>query len=113
MEIVEEKFDFIVEEVKSRFENLKRARILNPLMRGFKFDVILAKESACAFVHEVTHMLEADVAEGVEDGKEITVFDDPFGFGGYYFDDEGVIAERKCRSEAASQNINFKYLPLP
>ena len=96
LEVVEDKFEFLVEEIKRRLKGLKKAKHLNPLMRGSKFNVILAKESACAFIHEIVHRLEADVLGEVDDGVGITVYDNPMGFGGYHFDDEGVLAKEKC-----------------
>ena len=99
LEVVEEKFEFLVEEIKRRLDGLKNAKYLNPLMRGSKFKVILTKECACAFVHEIVHRLEADVLGEVYDGSKITVYDNPIGFGGYHFDDEGVLARDKCLIE--------------
>ncbi len=96
LEVIEEKFEMIVEELENRLKALESARYLNPFMRGFKFDVVLAKECACAFVHEVVHRLEADVLSSLEEGEGLTVYDTPNGFGGYYFDDEGVLAKEKC-----------------
>ena len=96
LEVVEDKFEFLVEELKRRLKGLKKAKYLNPLMRGTKFDVILAKESACAFIHEIVHRLEADVLCEIDDGVDVTVYDNPMGFGGYHFDDEGVLAKEKC-----------------
>jgi len=96
LEVIEEKFEMIVEELENRLKALESARYLNPFMRGFKFDVVLTKECACAFVHEVVHRLEADVLSSLENGEGITVYDTPNGFGGYHFDDEGVLAREKC-----------------
>ncbi|PCN49913.1 hypothetical protein B6U99_07215 [Candidatus Geothermarchaeota archaeon ex4572_27] len=89
-----------------RLEAKSRAKLLNPLLRGSKFKVILVGEAACAFIHEaVGHLLEADVL--IEHGyrlpsrlgpEELTVHDDPtlpHGYGSYAFDDEGVEARRK------------------
>ena len=97
LEVIEDKFEFLVDELKSRINGLKKAKYLNPLMRGSKFDVILSKETACAFIHEIVHKLEADVlSTEIEVGHGITVYDNPIGFGGHHFDDEGVLAKEKC-----------------
>ncbi len=97
LEVLEEGFGFLMDELRRRIGGLERAKYLNPLMRGSKFEVILSKEAACAFIHEVVHCLEADVSSvRIKDGSEITIYDDPNGFGGYSFDDEGVVARRKC-----------------
>jgi len=103
--------DLVERTVKSLVERLKakqKAKLLNPLLRGSKFKVILADEAACAFIHEaVGHVLEADVL--MEHGygfkptklrgcEELTVCDDPSmprGYGSYRFDDEGVEAKPK------------------
>ncbi len=96
LNVIESKFDYVINELKMRLKALERSKLLNPFMRGFKFEVVLSKECSCAFVHEVVHRLEADVLGEIEDGVGITVYDDPFGFGGYNFDDEGVLAKKKC-----------------
>jgi TldD protein len=90
-----------VSEVVERIKSMRKARFLNPVMRGAKMPVVLSKEAACGFVHEVVHGLEADVV--VEKGKtivrgseELTIEDNPFtGYGSYSFDDEGVLARVK------------------
>ncbi len=97
LEVIEDKFEFLIDELKGRINGLRKAKYLNPLMRGSKFDVILSKECACAFVHEIVHKLEADVSRTeIGEGCGITVYDNPMGFGGYHFDDEGVLAKEKC-----------------
>ena len=96
LDVVEEEFEFLTEVLRDRAEGLKKAKLVNPLMRGFKFDVILSREAACALVHEISHALEADVAGELERGGGITIYDRPIGFGGYNFDDEGVLAKEKC-----------------
>ncbi|RLF15574.1 MAG: hypothetical protein DRJ97_03505 [Thermoprotei archaeon] len=96
----------LVSGLVKRLEAKRRAKLLNPLLRGSRFKVILAGEAACAFIHEaIGHLLEADVQ--LEYGyrlakrlssEELTVYDDPTlprGYGGYAFDDEGVEARRK------------------
>ena len=100
--LIENNAENIVENTLSRIRGVSNARILNPLMRGIKLPVILTKEAACAYVHEMVHNLEADVV--IERGEslygksdELTVYDDPSyaGFGFYAFDDEGVLSRRK------------------
>ncbi len=120
LEVIEDKFEFLIEELKNRLENLRKAKYFNPLMRGFKFNVILAKEVACAFVHEIVHKLEADLIGEIEDGNCITIYDDPAGFGGYYFDDEGVLAREKCLvddgkiiSRLHTRESAFKFKDIP
>ncbi len=121
LEVIEDRFEFVISEVSNRAKNLRKARLLNPLMRGMKTDVILTKECACAFVHEVVHNLEADVHNPIEDGFEITVYDRPLnGFGSYHFDDEGVLACEKCLIEDGvvknllhTRETAFKFKSIP
>jgi len=100
---LEKKFDEIASVIKDKAKAIVKAKYLNPLMKGFKMNTILSKECACAFFHELTHKLEADVISNIDilpGNPDVTVYDDPLsGFGSYNFDDEGVLAKRKTLIE--------------
>ncbi len=102
----------LVAELLRRIKHRVLARPLDPLLRGGRHPVILGQEAAAAFIHEVVgHCLEADVAYSQKPllavgmrvaVSELTVYDDPTlpgGYGGYFFDDEGVRARRKALIE--------------
>ncbi|RLG15400.1 hypothetical protein DRN63_05330 [Nanoarchaeota archaeon] len=95
IEELERKYELVLDELSSRFKALERAKFLNPFMRGFKFKVILSKESSCSFIHEIAHRLEGDLPMELRDGSALTIYDEPAGFGGYNFDDEGVLARKR------------------
>jgi TldD protein len=95
----------ITSNLVAKIKNMSRARTLNPLMK-VKMPVVLNKEAACAFIHEMIHELEADVIakkgreEVLQGAEELTIYDDPFsGYGSYAFDDEGVVARKKVLVE--------------
>ncbi|MCD6409743.1 MAG: TldD/PmbA family protein [Candidatus Verstraetearchaeota archaeon] len=102
----------LVAELLRRVKHRVLARPLDPLLRGGKHPVVLGREAAAAFIHEVVgHCLEADVAYSQKlpfmigmrvAVSELTVYDDPTlpgGYGGYFFDDEGVRARKKALIE--------------
>ncbi len=98
----------LADRVAERAKACSKAKLLHPLKRGLKWDVVFDHTTSAAIFHEVAHMLEADTIRAKIKlpyrflKSKITLIDDPtipWGFGSYAFDDEGVIAKRKTLIE--------------
>ena len=91
----------IAEELAFRLQCAPRAKLLNPLYRGSRFEVVLMPDaSSKAMQTALGGTLNAKSPRHLsERGYEgLTVFDDPTlegGYGSFSFDDEGVKAKRK------------------
>ncbi len=91
----------IAEELAFRLLYAPKAKLLNPLYRGSKFEVVLMPDAASkAMQAALRSVLDARVPKHLsEEGYEgLTVLDDPMlegGYGSFFFDDEGVKARRK------------------
>ncbi|RLE57166.1 MAG: hypothetical protein DRJ40_02275 [Thermoprotei archaeon] len=108
---IKSRLEPMIDTICERLRAMSTAKLLNPLVRGSKFEVILSPTVAGALIHEVAHYLEADRALiqrripsiGVKVGcEELTVIDDPtieWCAGSYFIDDEGVKARSKVLIE--------------
>jgi TldD protein len=96
----------IAEELALRLQCAPRSKVLNPLYRGSRFEVLLSPDAASKAVQvAVEHVLNPKsrrlLAKGGYEG--LTVLDDPTlegGYGSFFFDDEGVRAKRKKLMES-------------
>ena len=102
----------LIEGISRRLSGMTKAKVLNPLLRGSKFEVVLNPTLTGALIHEIVHYLEADrlilqrqkiASVGMKLGNEdLTVVDDPtieWCVGSYVVDDEGVKARCKVLIE--------------
>jgi TldD protein len=91
----------IAEELAFQLQCASRSKVLNPLYKGSRFEVVLSPEAASKTVQAaVEHALNAKSRRSLaKRGHEgLTVLDDPTlegGYGSFFFDDEGVRARRK------------------
>lgn len=111
LEYVKRYCEELAREVAERLRALTQAKVLNPLRRGERFDLVLRPELAGALLHEVAHLLEADRAVVLSrrpllgyriSVEDLTVVDDPtleWAAGSYVVDDEGVPARPKTLIE--------------
>ncbi|RLF24697.1 MAG: hypothetical protein DRN15_01795 [Thermoprotei archaeon] len=110
-----------VEPLLKRARSMLKAGVINPLIRGTHFPVILSGKVAGALIHEcIGHELQADMymLRGVKRlpvgiriaSESVTIYDDPLlrgGFGSYFADDEMIRARRKVLVE---KGILLNYL---
>ncbi|WP_455364848.1 TldD/PmbA family protein [[Eubacterium] cellulosolvens] len=113
-EIVESKnWDRIVEELVERTRDGMKARSIPATMKWGRCKVILDSEATGGLVHELAHMLEADLHQkrffrNLKVSSELEVVDDPTlknGYGSYTWDDEGVKSQKKTLLRDGEVNL--------
>ncbi len=83
----------VVDDIKTLFASILKARRLNPAYTG-KWLVVLTGEASPAFYHELAHLLQGDepikLRKGFTLTQELTMYEDPFYPGPlkHLFDDE-------------------------
>ncbi|MEM3593209.1 MAG: TldD/PmbA family protein [Candidatus Jordarchaeaceae archaeon] len=100
--IEEEDWNSILEDLTMRAIESTEAGVMIS-GREKKFNVILDNYSAGGLVHEIAHMLEADIHRStlfhnLEFEEPLKIIDDPLmerGYGSFYWDDEGVSGSSK------------------
>ena len=91
----------IAKELAFRLQCTPKAKLLNPLYRGSRFEVVLTHDAPSkAMQTALRSTLNAKSPRHLSEGgyEGLTVFDDPMlegGYGSFFFDDEGVKAKRK------------------
>lgn len=96
-------FEAIIDVMIKKIRDSLRGRLLSPMARGGKFDVILDEAAAGFLAHELAHALEADsfnpgIFSGIKPTSYMRLYDDPalpYGFGSRVWDDEGVRSVKK------------------